>query len=142
VDLRWKHPIFTRQKWFQGRSINGSELHDIAWFSPEGHHMTEENWMEEFAKCIMIFMNGKAIPGRDPRGNVIEDNSFLILVNAYHETVEFTLPGEEWAEKWKIVLDTSAGGFRDNDDLREAGTVLAVEGKTFILAEKEAENGS
>src|SRR6056297_146670 len=142
VDLRWKHPIFTRQKWFQGRSINGSELHDIAWFSPGGHHMTEDNWMEGFAKCIMIFMNGKAIPGRSPRGNIIEDNSFLILVNAYHETVDFTLPGPEWAEKWKIVLDTSFGGFKEEDEIREAGTVLAVEGRTFILAEKEAENGS
>src|SRR6056297_1782469 len=142
IHYRRAHPVLHRRKWFQGRSINGSELHDIAWFSPGGHHMTEDKWMEGFAKCIMIFMNGKAIPGRSPRGNIIEDNSFLILVNAYHETVDFTLPGPEWAEKWKIVLDTSFGGFKEEDEIREAGTVLAVEGRTFILAEKEAENGS
>lgn len=142
IEFRWNHPVFTRQKWFQGRSINGSELNDIAWFTPEGHHMTEDNWMEGFAKCIMIFLNGKAIPGRDSRGNIIEDSSFLILVNAYHESVDFTLPGAEWAEKWKTVLDTSSGGFSDNGDFHEAGDVISVEGRTFILAEKEEENGS
>jgi glycogen operon protein len=142
IDFRWNHPVFTRQKWFQGRSINGSELHDIAWFTPEGHHMTEDNWTERFAKCIMIFLNGKAIPGRDSRGNIIEDSSFLILVNAYHESVDFTLPGAEWAEKWKTVLDTSSGGFSDNGIFLKAGDVISVEGRTFILAEKEEENGS
>jgi glycogen operon protein len=142
IDFRWNHPVFTRQKWFQGRSINGSELHDIAWFTPEGHHMTEDNWTEKFAKCIMIFLNGKAIPGRDSRGNIIEDSSFLILVNAYHESVDFTLPGAEWAEKWKTVLDTSSGGFSDNGIFLKAGDVISVEGRTFILAEKEEENGS
>ena len=142
IEFRWNHPVFTRQKWFQGRSINGSELNDIAWFTPEGHHMTEDNWMEEFAKCIMIFLNGNAIPGRDPRGNIIKDSSFLILVNAYHESVDFTLPGAEWAEKWKTLLDTSSGGFSDDGDFHEAGDVISVEGRTFILAEKEEENGS
>jgi len=142
IEFRWNHPVFTRQKWFQGRSINGSELNDIAWFTPEGHHMTEDNWMEEFAKCIMIFLNGNAIPGRDPRGNIIKDSSFLILVNAYHESVDFTLPGAEWAEKWKTLLDTSSGGFSDDGDFHQAGDIISVEGRTFILAEKEEENGS
>ena len=142
IEFRWNHPVFTRQKWFQGRSINGSELNDIAWFTPEGHHMTEDNWMEEFAKCIMIFLNGNAIPGRDPRGNIIKDSSFLILVNAYHESVDFTLPGAEWAEKWKTLLDTSSGGFSDDGDFHEAGDVISVEGRTFILAEKEEKNDS
>ena len=39
--LRAAHPVFRRQRFFQGRPIHGSSIDDIAWLRPDGQHMTE-----------------------------------------------------------------------------------------------------
>ena len=36
--LRAAHPIFRRQRFFQGRPIQGSSIDDIAWLRPDGRH--------------------------------------------------------------------------------------------------------
>jgi len=42
--LRKAHPIFRRQRFFQGRPIKGSSIDDIAWLRPDGEQMTDEDW--------------------------------------------------------------------------------------------------
>ena len=42
--LRAAHPIFRRQRFFQGRPIHGSSIDDIAWLRPDGRHMTDADW--------------------------------------------------------------------------------------------------
>ena len=42
--LRRAHPVFRRQRFFQGRPIRGSSIDDIAWLRPDGRHMTEQDW--------------------------------------------------------------------------------------------------
>ena len=39
--LRAAHPVFRRQRFFQGRPIRGSSIDDIAWLRPDGQHMTD-----------------------------------------------------------------------------------------------------
>ena len=39
-----------------------------------------------------MFLNGEEIAAPDARGERIVDDSFLLLFNAHHEDVEFTLP--------------------------------------------------
>ena len=40
----------------------------------------------------MIYLNGQGIPDRDELGEQIVDDSFLLLINAHHQPVSFTLP--------------------------------------------------
>src|SRR5207244_1569541 len=35
----------------------------------------------------------------------VRDETFLFLINAYHETIPFVLPGQEHLE-WELILDT------------------------------------
>ena len=35
-ELRRRHPVFRRRKWFQGRPIMGEQADDIEWFTPDG----------------------------------------------------------------------------------------------------------
>jgi isoamylase len=105
--LRREHPVFRRQRFFQGRPIRGSSMHDIAWLRPDGRHMTERDWTAELAPTIAIFLNGRGIPDRNQIGERIVDDSFLLLINAHHEPVTFTLPSESYGRGWEIVLDTA-----------------------------------
>jgi isoamylase len=70
--------------------------------------MSEENWKMGFAKSLMVYLNGAAIPTRGPRGEAIVDDSFLLCFNAHHEPLEFTLPVPSFGDRWQRVIDTAA----------------------------------
>jgi len=108
ITLRTAHPIFRRQRFFQGRTIRGSNIEDIAWLRPDGQQMDDEDWNAGFASSIAIFLNGQGIPDRDLLGQRVTDNSFLLLINGHHEQVTFTLPSQAYARRWQVVLDTAA----------------------------------
>jgi glycogen operon protein len=99
--------VFRRSRWFQGRPIHGSGVHDIEWFTPAGTEMSEEDWNTGFVKSLGVFLNGEAIVTPDSRGERITDDSFYILFNSHHEPMSFELPPQEWGLTWVKVLDTS-----------------------------------
>ncbi len=103
--LRAEHPVFRRRRWFSGRSIRGTEA-DIGWLRPDATPMSDEDWEAGYAKSLSMVLNGDAIPWPGPRGEAVVDDSFLVVFNAYHEDIEWTAPGEPWAEAWELVFDT------------------------------------
>ncbi|WP_084517211.1 glycogen debranching protein GlgX [Desulfatiglans anilini] len=109
IALRKDHPVFRRRGWFLGRAIHGSEVHDIGWFAPGGEQMTEEAWHSASVKALSVFLNGDAILYPDAYGERVVDDSFLILFNAHQEALSFKLPGPEWGERWRPVLETGEG---------------------------------
>jgi isoamylase len=111
IDLRRRHPIFRRRKWFQGRAIHGSEVHDIAWFNVDGSEMTEEQWQDGFIKAIAIFLNGAEIATTGDRGERIIDDSFLMFFNAHPEDLDFTLHPSLQTWEWSILIDTTKPRF-------------------------------
>ena len=109
VRLRREHPVFRRRRFFAGTADHGgeSDLGDIAWFTPTGEHMGAEHWSNGYARALMVFYNGDAIPEPDPRGQRTVDDSFLMVFNGHHEVLSFTLPSEEYGQEWHICLDTA-----------------------------------
>jgi isoamylase len=105
--LRKQHPVFRRRRFFQGRPIQGSNIEDIAWLRPDGEQMSDEDWRVGFARSVGIFLNGRGIPERDELGRPIVDDSFLLLINAHHQQITYTLPGEAFGRFWEIVVDTA-----------------------------------
>ena len=53
-----------------------------------------------------MFLNGEEIAAPDEKGQRILDESFLLLFNAHHEDVTFTLPNRRFGERWALVLST------------------------------------
>jgi glycogen operon protein len=128
VHFRSRHPVFRRRRFFEGEPIFGGELSDVAWFRPDGAEMTDEDWHAGFAKTLAVFLNGDALPDPDPRGRRLRDDSFLLLFNAHHDDVTFTLPSREWGRRWTTELTT----VRDPGVRRAkaAGTQVIVAGRS------------
>jgi isoamylase len=116
MQLRAAHPVFRRRRFFAGDAGHGgeSELGDIVWFRPDSSHMDEQAWGDGQTQSLMVFLNGGAIPEPDPRGQPQVDDSFLLLLNASAEDVEFTLPDEAYGAHWLISAD-SADPAADDD---------------------------
>jgi glycogen operon protein len=108
VWLRRDHPVLRRRRFFHGRPVEGThdELSDIAWFTPEGAEMTQQDWDSAQASALTVFLNGDAISEPGPRGERIQDDSFLLMFNAYHEPLEFEVPVGQGGE-WTVVVDTA-----------------------------------
>ncbi|WP_329402235.1 glycogen debranching protein GlgX [Streptomyces melanogenes] len=107
VWLRRDHPVFRRRRFFHGRPVEGThdELSDIAWFTPEGEEMTQQDWQAASAKALTVFLNGNAISEPGPRGERIADDSFLLMFNASAETIDFLVPVNH-GRQWQVVVDT------------------------------------
>ncbi|MGH9084418.1 MAG: glycogen debranching protein GlgX, partial [Acidimicrobiales bacterium] len=104
IALRLDHPTFRRRRYFQGIPIRGTV--DLGWCKPDGTEMTDEDWEVGHARSVGLFINGDAITQRDQRGQHVVDDSFLLLMSAHDEPIEWTLP-TQWGGPWSVVLDTT-----------------------------------
>jgi glycogen operon protein len=106
IELRLSHPNLHRRKFFQDRQIRGSVVRDIAWYNTDGNEFSEENWNSAWNKSLGVMLNGKTLNYTDEEGKPIEDDSFLLLINASADGVEFTLPKPPNGNPWGVVLRT------------------------------------
>ena len=79
---------------FQGRPLHGSEAKDIVWLKPDGSEMTTEEWSQDFARCLGVYLAGSALTEVDARGQRVVDDDFVVLFNAHHDSVPFRLPAK------------------------------------------------
>jgi glycogen operon protein len=136
VQLRHDHPVFRRRRFFAGSADHGgeSELGDIAWFAPSGEHMSDEDWRNGYARSLMVFLNGSAIPEPDRRGARVVDDSFLVLFNGHHEEIDFVLPSVEYGESWVTELDTTEAFVRvEVPELAELGLAGLAPGASLAV---------
>ena len=110
VGLRKKHPVLRRRRFFQGRRIHGSEVKDISWLRPDGQGMTDEDWNTGSVRSLMLRLAGDAMSETDEKGRAIVDDTLLILLNAQHTPLPFTLPAHKPGVRWQQLLDTDARG--------------------------------
>jgi len=132
IQLRKNHPVFCRRRWFKGQPIKGVGLEDIAWFLPDGSEMSEENWQQDFAKSLGVFLNGRGLRAVGPKGEHIVDDSFYVIFNASHLELSYTLPSERYGQSWQTVLDTSKG-FTEDKKVYGPGENVQVHGHSIVL---------
>jgi len=132
IALRRSHPVFRRRHFFQGRSVRGSGEKDIAWLTPDGSEMSVEEWDNNFARCLGVFLGGEALQEVDERGRRVVDDSFLLLFNAHHDAIPFKLP-DLGAGGWLALVDTAFGNgllpegtYQPNGTYKLAGRSLAL----------------
>jgi len=110
IAFRKQHPILRRRRFFQGRHIRGSEVKDVSWFRPDGKEMSDEDWNAGYVRSLAFRLAGDAMAEIDEKGRPIVDDTLLILLNAHHEPLAFTLPAHKRGVRWQPMLDTSVGG--------------------------------
>ena len=133
IHLRKNHPVFRRRRWFQGQPIKGIDLEDIAWFLPDGTQMGGEHWDEDHAKCLAVYLNGRGIRARGPKGEIVIDDSFYVIFNAAHHPMEYHLPSEKYGAEWIKILDTSEDRADEPGEYYKAGDNITVESRAVVL---------
>ena len=107
IDLRRRHPVFRRRRFFDGTAVFSADHSDIAWFRPDGSDMTRKDWGQAHASTIAVYLNGRSLPSQGARGERATDSSFLMLFNAGSTPVDFTIPAELADRWWLLELDSA-----------------------------------
>ena len=113
IQLRRAHPNLRRRKFFQDRVIRTPAegkvvrvVKDIAWFNPDGNEVSDEDWNESWIRAIALLLNGQTLRVTGENGQSVIDHSFLLLVNAADQGVEFSLPPSPTGNQWVQIVDT------------------------------------
>ncbi len=133
IRLFHRHPVLRRRRFFQGRRIRGSEVKDLAWFRPDGKEMNEEDWNNGETRCFGLRLAGDAIAEVDPRGNRIQDETLLILLNAHYQAIPFVLPAHRRHLRWELMIDTRLATGHTADRVLRAAASFDLEGRSLAL---------
>jgi glycogen operon protein len=134
LALRNAHPVFRRRAFFLGMPVHGSGAKDIGWFGPKGGEEMEDGDWSAPGRTLGVFLNGDEIVGRGPRGERVVDESFLILLHAAPEPIDFTLPGAPWATGYVMLIDTAADGrYEPNLNVLQPGDAVAMAAYSLVV---------
>jgi glycogen operon protein len=134
IRLRRRHRVFSRTRFFRGEVVSADGLKDITWVTPDGREMDDEDWQNGFAQCLGYVLNGAAGEFFTTGGQRDIDESFLVMLNAYHEGVEFTFPDLPVMMEWQALLDTDRPTGLAGDERRyRNGDRVALSGRSMAL---------
>ena len=92
--------------------------------------MTEADWQKPFVRSLAFLLGGDAIPTPDERGQRIVGDALLVLLNAHHEPVRFTVPhapeGRHWVLEFYTADDTGSSESVKPGPFELTGRSLAV----------------
>jgi glycogen operon protein len=95
--------------------------------------MTLEEWHDPLAQCFGLMLNGKAGDYRTPDGRSADDDVLLIVMNAHHDMVRFTLPQIAGGVGWRRCLDTTEPEMADDAVVHALGHVSPVPARSLVL---------
>jgi len=101
VAFRRSHPVFRRH-----RFLTGAQTSDLGWFTPPGTPMTDGDWADPNALALGIYLDGSDDPDRAADGRLLLDDDFLVLVNAWWEPLDFTVPPTRPGQAWQPEIDS------------------------------------
>jgi len=142
IDARRRHPALRRRRFFKGRRIRGADIRDIIWLGVHGDELRDEEWDGD-TRTIGVHLAGEALDETDAEGQLITDDTLLLLFNAHPHTVPFRVPRID-GKPWRIELDTADVALAVSPDRADphgldpaTGTFLLAP-RSFVLLAREA----
>jgi isoamylase len=107
LQLRRDHPVFRQKAFFSGREVAADGVKDVAWFGAAGVELNDDQWFDTGQQTLAMYLDGRGIKTRGPRGEDVVDDSFLAVLHFGPDDVELTLPSAPWASSYDVELDTA-----------------------------------
>ena len=109
---------------------------DISWFQPSGEEMSDEDWNAGYTQCLGVRFPGDLIGDVNERGEPIIGDSIVLLVNAHHEAIPFTLPSRDEEPEWERLIDTADP--ETETMKRKGGEQYEIKGRSMVILRSKA----
>jgi len=99
--------VLRRNLFLTGHLDEELGIKDLSWMNASGAEMQDTDWDDPHMQCFGMLIDGRARPtGVRQRGT---QAAMLMVLNAHHDLVEFTLPDCFGGSHWRLELDTQHG---------------------------------
>jgi glycogen operon protein len=133
IALRRDHPVFRRTLFLEGRQLESSGLPDVWWFRADGRRMTRRDWTAADLHTLGVFLNGDELAEETDDGELVVDDSFLMLFNAHFEDVEMRLPNQSFGREWALEVSTEEPELAPGERTFTARAALTVSARSLVL---------
>ncbi|PXW23032.1 glycogen debranching protein GlgX [Paraburkholderia caballeronis] len=130
TTLRHALPVLRRNRFLTGEHNDALNVTDVEWLSPAGAPLAREQWGDPSMRCFGMLIDGRSQTSGIMR--LASDATLLIVLNAYHDVVDFQLPSVPGNDQWSCLIDTNMP-VRDELPEFEAGDVYQVTGRSLLL---------
>ena len=130
IAVRRALPMLRRGRFLTGQLDEEIGIRDVTWITPSGDEMTPAHWSDGNARCLGVLLDGRAQETGIRR--VGTDATLLLVTNAHHDVVEFTLPSAPEGEEWVCLIDTNQAELDTTPRFR-FGHVYEVTGRSLLL---------
>jgi isoamylase len=134
AQLRSTYTVLRQNRFRSGEWNEELGLKDGSWLTPAGEEMTAQHWADAAARCFGFLLDGRApVSGIRRRGS---EATLLIIVNAHHDVVLFSLPKAAGGRDWRRLLDTNLPGpdnEYDKPEMFRFGHKYEVTGRSLLL---------
>jgi isoamylase len=122
LKLRRNSPALRPRQYLRGPEGGPPQM---VLYRPDGNQMTAEDWQNAAARALAVALDGRQVTDADGDTN---SDRLLLLLNAHHQPVEFTIPISPAI--WKAVLTT--GGPDDTPPITTRGTIT-LDARSLLL---------
>ncbi|WP_462383485.1 glycogen debranching protein GlgX [Pseudomonas sp. Marseille-QA0892] len=132
IRLRLAYPILRRGRFLVGAYNEELGVKDVTWLAPDGNEMSIEQWEDPNGRCLGMLMDGRAqATGIRKAGS---DVTLLLIVNAHHDVVNFSLPEVPEGSHWVCLVDTNQASV-SGEEVFEFDSSYEVTGRSLLLFE-------
>jgi glycogen operon protein len=132
LELRRKHRVLHRRRFFRGLQPANGSAKDITWLAPGGRERVPEDWLDPSQRSLAFLLSGAADEYHvDASGAAEPDDSFFVVLNASDVAIDHELPRLELPCVWECVLDT-AHADEDAGKSGLPGDAILVEARSVV----------
>jgi glycogen operon protein len=118
----------------RGEVLSEAGVKDITWITPRGKEATTEDWKNPEGLALGYVLSGAAGEFFTPGGQRDIDESFLVMMNAQSEELDFRFPILATPMSWEPLVDTAEPTGRAAAAKRyEAGEIYRLQAHSFGL---------
>jgi isoamylase len=130
ITLRNAFPILRRSRFLTGEYNADLDVKDVRWLTPSATDMEPDQWHDQNARCFGMLMDGRAQATGIKRPSM--DATALLVLNAYHDVVNFKLPEVVGGTVWRCLMDTNVPD-RTEAPRFHSGDEFEVTGRSLLL---------
>ena len=140
VALRRQHPALRQNQFFDGRATAPGRPPDLAWLRPDGTPMPDESWHDPGTRVLLLALSGD-LGERDRSGQALQDDAFLMVLNAEDIDITVTLPESRAGSHYARVLDTSTDLPTAEPARQRAGTEAVAAARSVVVFRVQQHGG-
>ena len=130
IAMRNAFPILRRNRFLTGEYNADLDVSDVRWLTPSATDVGDEQWGDSNARCFGMLLDGRAQATGIKRPSM--DATALLVLNAHHDVVKFTLPEVVGGHSWRRLIDTNLPEARGSLEV-QTGDEFEVTGRSVVL---------